>query len=178
MEELGVALDVFLTSLSIRRALLGSTHRDVATILYNIATVQLASGDEDEALKTFEETLRVERSALGVNDLGDIVITLRHIAQILKARGNLDEALAHLNEALCVQSRIVGAADDNVIIGQILNQMGNIHLQRCETKKAMELYCRSLRIFRKAGRTDSEMLIEGLNFYNMAVCHPEAAPQA
>jgi len=173
MRSLDSALDMFMTSLKIRQNLLGNTHKDVATILYNIATVQLSQGDEDEALRTFHETLKIERLALSNNDQGDIIITLRHIGQIHKSQGNLNDALVYLEEALGVQSQI-GAND--VMTGEILNQMGNIYLEQRETRRAMDWYSCALRIFRQAGRPDSDLVIE--DYERRYTNFPEAAAAA
>ena len=51
-----LAMQSFMESLKIRRELLGESHRDVAIILYNIATIHLERGDEDGALKCYKET--------------------------------------------------------------------------------------------------------------------------
>ena len=45
---LPLALDSFVQSLEIRRSLLGETHRDIAVNLYNIATIQMELGNDDE----------------------------------------------------------------------------------------------------------------------------------
>ena len=60
-----LAMSAFAEGLRIRRRLLGPDHRDVAIIVYNMATVQLEMGDEEEAMRAYRETLRIERAALG-----------------------------------------------------------------------------------------------------------------
>ena len=62
-------------SLRIRRKILGANHRgDVAILWYNIATIFFEIGEDDEAMKCYKETLRVERHALGP-DHHDVVLS-------------------------------------------------------------------------------------------------------
>jgi hypothetical protein len=63
-------------SLRIRCKILGANNRDVAILWYNIATIFFEIGEDDEAMKCYKETLRVERHALGP-DHHDVVLSIR-----------------------------------------------------------------------------------------------------
>ena len=97
-----MAMQSFIESLRIRRKLLGPDHRDVAILLYNIATIHLETGSDDEAMEFYRETLRVERVALGDNHR-DLVLTIQHVGQVHQQRGELLDALKYFCEALHIQ---------------------------------------------------------------------------
>ena len=99
-----LAMQSFMESLKIRREILGDAHRDVAIIMYNIATIYLERGDEDEAMKYYKETLRVERATLG-RDHTDVIMTLQYKAQVHQQRGELDDALECYFEVLGLGTR-------------------------------------------------------------------------
>jgi hypothetical protein len=63
-------------SLRIRRKILGTNHRDVAILWYNIATIFLEIGEDDEAMNCYKETLCVERHALEPGH-HDVVLSTR-----------------------------------------------------------------------------------------------------
>jgi tetratricopeptide (TPR) repeat protein len=81
--------------------LLGN-HREVAIVLYNIVTIHLENGDDEAALKFYQETLEVERAALGP-DHADMVMTLQNLAHLHHQRGELEQALMYFREALSIQ---------------------------------------------------------------------------
>jgi tetratricopeptide (TPR) repeat protein len=89
-----LAMQSFHESLRIRQRLLGPDHRGVAIILYNIATIHLEIGDDDEAMVYYRETLCVERCVLG-RCHKEVVLTMQHIGQVHQQRGEFGEAAKH-----------------------------------------------------------------------------------
>ena len=197
MELHDVAMQSFLEGLRIRRNILGPDHRDVAIILYNIATIHLETGDDEEAMEYYRETLRVERIALGANHR-DLVLTIQHVGQVHQQRGELIDALKYFNEALEIQQQNFAQhnstfnsnhpdafiqqhkynCDYYCAVAQTYNLIGNVHLQRGDASSTVQAFADSLRAFRKAGKNDDELAISGFNFYGLSKLHPECSPCA
>jgi tetratricopeptide (TPR) repeat protein len=135
----------------------------------------LENGDDEAALKFYRETLEVERAALGP-DHADVVMTLQNLAQLHHQRGELDQALMYFREALSIQQASLDAND--VTIAQTLNHIGNVYLQRGDAKQLVEVFSAAIRIIRNAGRSESELVVSGFNFYGLSKLHPECAPMA
>lgn len=76
----------------------------VVIILYNIATIHMEWGEEEEAMRCHRETLRVERCSLGPGHAG-VAVTLQHHTGLLdQQRGNRMQALLrYYHEALMIQ---------------------------------------------------------------------------
>jgi tetratricopeptide (TPR) repeat protein len=142
---------------------------------YNIATIFLEIGEDEEAMKYYRETLRVERLALG-HDHHDVVLTLQHMGHVHQQRGDLDEALSYYREALVIERKKKG--DDDVAVAKVLNLIGNIHMQRAEIKEVMVCYSEATRIYMKCGQPVENLVIGGYNFYALSKLHPECAPIA
>ena len=181
-----LAMSAFAEGLRIRRRLLGPDHRDVAIIVYNMATVQLEMGDEEEAMQAYRETLRIERAALGP-DHEDVVLTMQHIGQVHQQRGDLRQALEYFEETLVIERRnrarrvaeVTGSGTTTV--ARTLNHIGNMRLQRGHVSHAMEAYVESARLYNaKAAGADymTDLVVAGFNFYSLSKDHPEAAPVA
>lgn len=75
----------------------------VVIILYNIATIHMEWGEEEEAMRCHRETLRVERCSLGPGHAG-VAVTLPHTGLLDQQRGNRMQALLrYYHEALMIQ---------------------------------------------------------------------------
>lgn len=164
----------FLESLRIRTKLLGSDHKDVAILWYNIATIYFETGNDDLAIMMYKETLRVERAALGPNH-PDVVMTLQHIGQVLQQVGNLVEALEYFQEALEIEKMF---KRDDVSIAKILNLIGNIHLQEGNVGPMMISFSEASHLLEKSGNRTEGLVIAGYNFYGLSKIHPKCAPVA
>jgi len=126
----------------------------------------------------YKETLRVERAALGKNHR-DVVLTLLHCGQVMQGQGELHEALDYYQQALEAQPKGSDVKpSDYAVSARVLNHMGNIFLQRGQTKEMVGALSESLRYFQKAGKRESELVVSGFNFYALAKRHPEASPVA
>ena len=127
----------------------------------------------------YRETLRVERKALGDNHR-DVILTLLHCGQVLQGRGELKEALEYYRQALNAQTcgEATATKIDHATAARILNHMGNIFLQRGQTKEMVESLSSSLRRLKMAGKKENELVVSGFNFYALAKRHPEAPPAA
>eukprot|EP00957_Ditylum_brightwellii_P025106 1900290-Ditylum_brightwellii.AAC.1 len=72
--------------------------------MYNIVTVYYETGDDDEAIKFYEETLQVEKEALGA-DHKSIVLTLKHLGQVHQQHGELVKTLNCFQQALEIERK-------------------------------------------------------------------------
>ena len=195
--SLNMAKDCFLESLRIRTTLLGDTHRDLAILYYNIATVYYEQADSpDIALKYYHETLRIEKATLGETHK-DVAVTLRHVGQVYQSLGHLDKALECFQEALRIErinssktndeSSSATTTDKNkniskkntaLMLGQILNLIGNVHLQQGNTDKMMTSFVEVIRMYRECDIPESNLIIAGYNFYQLSKTQPPCAPVA
>ena len=135
----------------------------------------LETGDDDEAMHYYRETLRVERIALGENHR-DLVLTMQHVGQVHQQRGELDDALKYFMEALQIQQ--VDSAKDPVAMAQTLNLIGNIYLQRGDAADTVSVFAEALRHLRVGGKDFDDLNISGFNFYGLSKMHPECPPVA
>ena len=173
----------FLESLRIRTIVFGPNHRDVAINLYNLATICFEVGEDEEAIKYYKETLRVEKLALGA-DHQDYAETLLHVGKVHQQLGDLQEAMALFSEAMDIQTK----RQDTYSMIQILNLLGNLHLQQGNTRDMMKCFVESSRLNEAiaASQADGEIMDTTsipvfsacLNFHFMSKLHPPAAPQA
>ena len=170
-----MAMQSFSESLRLRRELLGDSHRDVAIIIYNIATIYLEQGNDDEAMKCYRETLRVERLALGENH-EDVLLTITYIAQVNQNKGDLQAALACYEDILMSLKRC--RPDDHENIARTLNRMANIHLQNGHPGKVVELMTEASRRMLLAGLNVDELSLSGFHLYGFSRVHPEASAAA
>jgi len=166
-----LAKDCFYDSLRIRTKLLGPDHRDVAVLWYNIATINLETGDDEEALRCYKETLRVERKSLG-DGHNDVLLTLQHLGLVHQQRGELDEALNYFGQALESEKM---KESPGTPLAKLLNLIGNIHLQRADVPAMMTFYSDALRIYESLKLPFDNLVIAGYNLYGLTKSHPACA---
>jgi tetratricopeptide (TPR) repeat protein len=174
-----LALARFTESLEIRRTLQGTSHRDVATILHNIATIHLELGSDDEGIRCYQESLRIERDALGpLHD--DILSTLECLGQVHQHRGELALSLSCFLKALDIRRQRAGESSDQLVpIARTLNLAANLHLQIGDVASAMEAITEATRIARiSENLREEDIEFSGFEIYGFARLHPEAAPAA
>ena len=142
---------------------------------YNVATIHLEQGNDEEAIPYYRETLRVEQAALGRKHKA-VLETMEHIARVHQQRGELDQALKYYLEVLDIQQSAPEV--DAHACAKTLNNIGNIFLQWGKTSEMMQAMSESLRYLRLVGEAEDELVISGFNFYGLAQLHPECAPVA
>lgn len=177
MGSLRAALECFNESLRIRRTIVDTNSKDLAILWYNIATIYLEQGDDEEAIKYYKEALRVERKSSLDTNPHDVIMTLQHIGLVHQRRGDLDDALEYFNEALNLH---VSKCDkDTIPTARLLNLVGNINLQKGDTIKMMQCYIEASRIYKLfQGQPDAKLVIAGHSFYGFSKLHPPCAPIA
>merc|ERR1711933_6319 len=126
------------------------------------------------ALSYYNETLRVERAALG-DDHEDVALTLEHVGYVYQQRGEINEAIKYFLDALEIYKRHSNSAGDEqskldsyLSIAQALNNVGNLYLQKGQTQDMVATFSEAIRYLRKSGKSDDELTICGLNYYGLS----------
>jgi tetratricopeptide (TPR) repeat protein len=141
------AMDYYNKSLEIRRELIGTEHRDVATMLNNIGRVHYIKGEYDMALTKYLEALRIRRKLLG-NDHLDVAATVYNAGQTYHQASKLTEALKYYQEFMSITVPKLGQTHRDVAI--MLKCMAQIYHERREYERALSLYDEALSVGRAA----------------------------
>jgi tetratricopeptide (TPR) repeat protein len=179
MDDFDRAREAFLECLDIRKRLLGSDHRDIAVMWYNLATIYLEKGEDNIAMKLYGESLRVERRALG-DKHPEISLTLQHLGQMHQERGELEKAVEYFKEALEIERLTIQSESNKqestmASICKLLNLIGNIHLMCGRVELMMVCFKEACALGRHKGEG---LIIAGHNFYGLSRVHPPCAPLA
>jgi tetratricopeptide (TPR) repeat protein len=148
------------------------THPDSHLPLHSFP--QFQNGEEENALLMYNESLRVERIALG-NDHPDVVLTIQHLGQVYQALGNLDSALECFHEALQIGKKKYG---QDICIAKLLNLIGNIYLQQGKVDLMMQNFIEASRILEGNDGNRENLTIAGYNFYGLSKTNPPCAATA
>ena len=144
----GKAMSLFQQALTIRHALLGPTHVDVATVLNNIGRIHVQLDQFDQALNYYEDALRIRRATLGVDSL-DYAATAFNAGQSFHQKGELTRAAELYHEFLRVALMTFGHSHRDVAV--VLSGIAQIHQEKKKYAKALELYEASLCAGRAGG---------------------------
>ena len=180
LRENHLALRSFQRCLEMRREILGSDHRDVSVVLFNIATTYLESGNEEEALKVYKETIRVERLAHGERSK-EVAFTMRQVGLLHQDRGDFAKAIHFFRQTLAIQRSTVSCSGGGgrASIVRTLTCLGNVHLQQGDANNAVVAYSEALRLLESDGSSSViDLAISGLNMYALSKFHPECAAAA
>mmetsp|Transcript_25569 Transcript_25569/g.30938 ORF Transcript_25569/g.30938 Transcript_25569/m.30938 type:complete len:385 (+) Transcript_25569:17-1171(+) len=93
------ALYYFKTSISVIKMIQGEFHPDVATLYFDVGTMQMLMGRTNLAMQSFQESLTITQLVFG-NSSEKVIETKLQIANIHDARGEHDNALVIYNESL------------------------------------------------------------------------------
>jgi tetratricopeptide (TPR) repeat protein len=173
-----MAMEAFSRAYSIRKALLGETHKDVAIIMHNTATILLTRGDNDMALSYYKKALEIEKSALGEDHI-DVSATLHHIGHLYETKGDMETALLYYSRALEIEQKKLG--HNSRAVAKTFNTLANMFLHKGgsgRVEKAIACFSTALRIYRDIGVNDENLVIVGLDLYNMRLVYPDAAATA
>ncbi len=135
---------------------------------------QFQNGEEETALLMYNESLRVERVALG-SDHPDVVLTLQHIGQVYQALGNLDGARECFVEALQIERK---KNNHEISVAKILNLIGNIYLQQGKVDLMMKSFVEAARMLEYSVGNCESLVISGYNFYGISKTNPPCAGTA
>jgi len=164
----------FAESLRIRQRCLGVDHLDTALHVCNLATAYWESGDEDRAIRLYQETLRIEKRS---GNHGDVILTLQYLGIIHQNRGELERALECFAEALELE-REYGSKTNGTVVAKLANLIGNLHLQTGNVRAMMECYVEASKMYNELGLADDTLVIAGFYFYFFNKLHPPTAAVA
>src|SRR5216683_160344 len=115
----------------------------IALTLGNIAQVQASLGKPEEAYKSYQEAVKLQRE---IGDKKGLGVTLIALGGLYKAREQYDEALKVYKESLQIQ-REVGDENNQALC---LNNIGNVYLAKGQSSDALTYYERALELRKKA----------------------------
>ncbi|MFQ5869066.1 MAG: tetratricopeptide repeat protein [Candidatus Zixiibacteriota bacterium] len=134
--------------------------KDYAAHLNNIGMIHDARGEYDEALRYYNDSLKIKKE---IGDRAGEATTLGNIAAIDFGRGKYGEALTGYEDVLEIQKELGDRAGETVT----LNNIGMIHDARGEYDEALRYYNDSLKIKREVG----DRAGEAVTLNNMAGIH-------
>ncbi len=149
-EDDGVTAEVLTyleEALSIYRAALGSSHKNVATTLRLVASCQR----DQERFELAERNLRAALAILRSEAVGDdqsISLTLANLANLIEARGRKEEAMAMVREELELRQRKIGGGE--LSIARLQLTLALFHDRRGEHDMARPMYKGSLEALQRA----------------------------
>mmetsp|Transcript_28949 Transcript_28949/g.61157 ORF Transcript_28949/g.61157 Transcript_28949/m.61157 type:complete len:793 (-) Transcript_28949:78-2456(-) len=161
-ENASKALEMFTTSLEIRKNLINSSlpntntdvntksqdeRREIATTMNNVGRVHYMLGDHTAALTTYIEAYTLRKDLLPANHL-DLAASAYNLGQTHHQLGNLDEAMKLYVEFYDIVSNYLGSSHRDVAI--ILKCMAQVHHDKSEYKEAAGLYYESLQTTKAA----------------------------
>lgn len=124
-----------------------------ATILNLMGGLNLSCSKIDEALENFEASYAIFDDEKMIKSG---VATLQNIARTYTKKSSFDIALRYLDDALLLQEQLV----DPISESSILNEKGNLYLQKGDITGALKNYLMSLKIRKKCG--DNELVAKSL----------------
>ena len=124
--------------------------KEIAVLLFNMATACMQNGEDDQGIKWYNESLRVERKVLGY-DHPDVCVTLKHIARVHEDRGDFQLAINFLHKALEIattstQDRGQQSPESFQVRAKILQTIGNLHYMLAEVPQMMTCYAEAERL--------------------------------
>ena len=173
------AVRTFNESLNIRLKQQNPDSGDIAVVLHNIAAVYLEMGETDKAIKFYEQTLFHEYNAPNKEGI-DVVRTLQCLAQLYQMNDDLDIALKCYEEAVEYSCQNISEKETSIQVSRLYSYIGNIHIQKGDTDKAIEAYVIALSLNRHCvGIDDCSIIIsDGLALYEVLREQGEAAAAA
>jgi len=105
-----------MAALATSRRELGNEHADVATGLYNLASLREMQGDYVEAERLFAEAVALRKKLFG-EEHADVAAGLLRLGTVYSSRGRYAEAEPILREALATQRRLLGEQHSDVADG-------------------------------------------------------------
>lgn len=175
------AMECLTEALQIRESALGRNCRDVAFVLYNIGLIHQQGGRYEAAIESYKDTLLIEKAVLGERHR-DIALTLLKLGEANLKHSNFDAALKYFEEYMSIMSEISERGDtpsrsDQASMARTLNEIGNIYLARGDTRSMMEALNEASRLFRQAGLSPNNVVVNGGHLFALDLL-PEAAPAA
>ena len=188
---LDLAMENFEESLRVRRNCApNATCGDIAVLSYNIGSIHLHRGDNENALKCYQDALDVERATYGhVNQ--DVVVTLKLMGKVYDKCGNYEEASRYYTEALDIYKKCAEVAEESsdttttessrknrLDAARLLALLASVNLRQGNVEQMHHCLSEAHRIFRDAGIPTDELEVEGFGLYELSILHPGCAAAA
>jgi tetratricopeptide (TPR) repeat protein len=130
-------------ALTIKEAVYGPDHPQVAITLGNLGNTYRDLGDTAQAVELLERALTIFEAVYGP-DRPQVAITLGNLGNAHRDLGDTAQAVELLERALTIFEAVYGP--DHPQVASTLTNLGAAHQQRGDTARAVELYQRALTI--------------------------------
>mmetsp|Transcript_7387 Transcript_7387/g.8516 ORF Transcript_7387/g.8516 Transcript_7387/m.8516 type:complete len:169 (-) Transcript_7387:104-610(-) len=143
-------------ALRVTKQVLGRSHRNIASILYNMGLVHLQCCQYDKASKMFKDTLRVQREALGDFHI-DVALTLEVLGGIYERRRKIEKALQLYHKALRIRQTV---SSNDICVAIALDRIGKCKLNfTVDVRESIEYFDEALQIYRINGVEEDNPLV-------------------
>jgi tetratricopeptide (TPR) repeat protein len=163
--------------LALREKALGRDHPDVATSLYNLASLYDSQGRYADAEPLYQRSLAIREKALG-RDHPDVAAALNNLALLNDKQGRYADAEPLYQRALAIDQKKLGR--DHPDVATDLNNLAELYNKQGRYADAEPLYQRSLAIREKALGRDHPDVAGSLNnlagLYDKQSRYVEAEP--
>ena len=163
------ALGVFSKALKSRENVFGYNSIDVARTLDAIGSTNIQNGSNLDAIQYFEESLIIKRALLVMNH-SSIVLTMKHLANAYRSKLDYCKALNLYEEVLHAQSIDDFSCFTLKDIGETLQVIGEIYMQRMQHSYAIPYFTNAISNYEKAGvEHDDDIMVKVTMCMNAAI---------
>lgn len=125
-----------------------------ALLLGSVGTLNMATGEYDTAINSYDEAIRIRREQLGQE--GEGVATLLHnLGSAYRFLGKRAESRTALDEALAIRRETIG--DKHPLIGTTLQALGNLDYDEGDFEAAGKRYEEALAVAQANGETGKNL---------------------
>jgi tetratricopeptide (TPR) repeat protein len=149
MGEVVGSLDPLNDSLAIRRAVLGSSHEDVAESLVQVGKVRQALEEYDVALQALEEGIAILRARPNGERTLETALALLELGRVQHSRGNRPEAIKAYEEVIDTAQGVFG--ERHPFIARLLIILGNLRAEVGDVDESRALFERASTINQEHG---------------------------
>ncbi len=136
------------------------TPQQKALIYSNIASTSGVLGQKQEALKYYEQALRIFGE---VGDRGGEGTTLNNLGRVYNALGQKQEALKYYEQALRIRREVGDRGGE----GTTLNNLGRVYDDLGQKQEALKYYEQALELHKKV----QNPFMEGITLHNMGMIY-------
>mmetsp|Transcript_111120 Transcript_111120/g.166394 ORF Transcript_111120/g.166394 Transcript_111120/m.166394 type:complete len:721 (-) Transcript_111120:92-2254(-) len=144
-----LAMDMFRKSFALFKSSDRPDVTAIATVLNNIGRVHYVRSEFQQAIKIYEECLKLRRDRLG-NQSADVAATAYNLGQTCYQLGRLDDALSHYQEFLDIVISIAGPTTKDIAL--VHKGIGDIYRDKADYKMAVRYYQKALDIQRACSK--------------------------
>merc|ERR1712151_565016 len=140
---------------SVKSSKKGKSCVSVIAILHNIGNVQYRSGRYEDAVRTYNKALQIQKNTCKIKNSSHCMLDLAATLNCLGvlhfhlAKADTDKAMKFYEESLSFRCAVLGFDCENKEIATTLNNMGRVHYMIGEHKRALELYAKALNMRRR-----------------------------